>query len=50
VQDVFAQGLHEYLTDFLADTGRLSNEINTAFFAPTLPTATARSQTSFASA
>jgi uncharacterized alpha-E superfamily protein len=50
VQDIFAQGLHEYLTDFLADTGRLSNEINAAFFSPTLPSVSAQSQTSVATA
>lgn len=37
VQDIFSRGLHEYLTDFLDSTGRLSAEINAAFFAPTLP-------------
>jgi uncharacterized alpha-E superfamily protein len=50
VQDIFARGLHEYLTDFLANTGRLSNEINTAFFSPTLPPASAQSQPTLASA
>jgi uncharacterized alpha-E superfamily protein len=37
IQDIFARGLHEYLTDFLSATGKLGNEINSAFFAPTLP-------------
>jgi uncharacterized alpha-E superfamily protein len=37
VQDIFGQGLHEYLTEFLSDMSRLGAEINTAFFAPTLP-------------
>jgi uncharacterized alpha-E superfamily protein len=50
VQDIFAQGLHEYLTEFLANTGRLSTEINTAFFAPTLPPAAVQSQTTVATA
>ena len=50
VQDIFAQGLHEYLTDFLSDTGRLSNEINTAFFSPTLPPVSSQSETNVATA
>lgn len=37
VQDIFATGLHEYLTDFLDSTNRLGGEINLAFFAPALP-------------
>ncbi len=37
VQDIFAAGLHEYLTKFLDATGILGAEINTAFFAPVLP-------------
>lgn len=32
VQDIFAKGLHEYLTEFLSAMGRLSSEINAAFF------------------
>jgi uncharacterized alpha-E superfamily protein len=39
IQDIFSYGLHEYLTDFLEGTGRLSAEINSAFFAPKLPMA-----------
>jgi len=44
VQDIFDLGLHEYLTDFLASTAKLSAEINTAFFAPTLPSMAVQSQ------
>ncbi|MBL8515532.1 MAG: alpha-E domain-containing protein [Betaproteobacteria bacterium] len=36
ISDIFAQGLHEYLTNFLHATGRLGEEINKSFFAPTL--------------
>ncbi|MHB1229467.1 MAG: alpha-E domain-containing protein [Halothiobacillus sp.] len=31
IEDVFAYGLHEYLTDFLARTHQLSNEIHDAY-------------------
>jgi uncharacterized alpha-E superfamily protein len=34
VENIFAGGLHEYLTAFLESTGRLGAEINAAFFAP----------------
>jgi len=40
VQDIFAKGLHEYLTDFLNATSRLSAEINSAFFAASFPSET----------
>jgi uncharacterized alpha-E superfamily protein len=36
IGDIFNVGLHEYLTDFLNSTGRLGEEINRSFFAPTL--------------
>lgn len=36
ISDIFTQGLHEYLTNFLHATGRLGEEINKSFFAPTL--------------
>lgn len=36
ISGIFAQGLHEYLTNFLNATGRLGEEINKSFFAPTL--------------
>lgn len=36
VENIFASGLHEYLTAFLESTSRLGAEINTAFFAPPL--------------
>lgn len=36
ISDIFAQGLHEYLTNFLHSTGKLGEEINKSFFAPTL--------------
>jgi len=31
VQDIFEDGLHEFLTDFIADTSRLANHIETDF-------------------
>jgi uncharacterized alpha-E superfamily protein len=34
VENIFANGLHEYLTTFLESTSRLGAEINAAFFAP----------------
>ncbi len=46
IQDIFAKGLHEYLTEFLASTSRLSAEINTAFFEPGLPVEIGQSQRS----
>lgn len=46
IQDIFAKGLHEYLTEFLASTSRLSAEINTAFFEPSLPTEMVQTQRS----
>jgi uncharacterized alpha-E superfamily protein len=36
IQDVFAEGLHEYLTKHLDDVHDLSREVQRAFFAPTL--------------
>jgi uncharacterized alpha-E superfamily protein len=36
IGDIFGDGLHEYLTDFLDGMFRLSAEINKSFFAPTL--------------
>ena len=33
---IFAEGLHEYLTDFLGAIDRLGEEIHRSFFAPTL--------------
>jgi uncharacterized alpha-E superfamily protein len=36
IGDIFNVGLHEYLTDFLNSIGRLGEEINRSFFAPTL--------------
>ncbi len=44
INDIFQTGLHEYLTDFLASTKRLADEINTAFFAVTLPPKSTQSQ------
>jgi len=36
ISDIFAGGLHEYLTDFLKSTQELSNGVQKSFFAPTL--------------
>lgn len=36
VQDIFAEGLHEYLTEYLDAMQELSREIQKGFFAPTL--------------
>ena len=33
IDTIFAAGVHEYLTDFLASIGELGAEINKAFFA-----------------
>ncbi len=41
IQNIFQAGLHEYLTDFLAATHKLGDEINSSFFESTLPTANA---------
>ncbi len=40
MSDIFNTGLHEYLTDFLAATDKLGDEINRSFFAPELQIAT----------
>ena len=37
IQDIFALGLHEYLTDYLDSMQELSAEVQKSFFAPTLP-------------
>ena len=37
IQDIFAQGLHEYLTAYLDSMQELSVEVQKSFFAPTLP-------------
>ncbi len=37
MQHIFQDGLHEYLTTFLKATNTLGEEVNTAFFAPSLP-------------
>jgi uncharacterized alpha-E superfamily protein len=37
IQDIFALGLHEYLTDYLDSMQELSSEVQRSFFAPTLP-------------
>jgi uncharacterized alpha-E superfamily protein len=39
IQNIFQAGLHEYLTTFLDHSTSLGEEINKAFFAPTLPVA-----------
>jgi uncharacterized alpha-E superfamily protein len=44
VQDIFSKGLHEYLTEFLEAISRLSAEINSAFFAPSLPVFSAKTE------
>ena len=36
MSDIFATGLHEYLTDFLAATDKLGAEVHRSFFAPEL--------------
>ena len=36
ISDIFATGLHEYLTAFLKSTQELSNGVQQSFFAPTL--------------
>ena len=36
ISDIFAEGLHEYLTEFLGATQKLSNGVQRSFFAPTL--------------
>jgi uncharacterized alpha-E superfamily protein len=36
ISEIFAGGLHEYLTDFLQSTQELSNGVQRSFFAPTL--------------
>ena len=40
IQNIFQDGLHEYLTDFLEASYALGGEIHDAFFAPTLRTDT----------
>ncbi len=50
VQDIFAKGLHEYLTAFLESTGRLSADINSAFFSPAVSAIAAQSQSNEAKA
>ena len=37
IQDIFATGLHEYLTDYLGSMQSLSTQVQKSFFAPTLP-------------
>jgi uncharacterized alpha-E superfamily protein len=37
IQDIFDEGLHEYLTKYLDAMQDLSREVQRAFFAPTLP-------------
>ena len=37
ISDIFAVGLHEYLTDYLDAMQALSGEIQRSFFSPTLP-------------
>ena len=37
IQDIFDEGLHEYLTNYLDAMQDLSREVQRAFFAPTLP-------------
>ena len=39
IQNIFQDGLHEYLTEFLEASYALGGEIHDAFFAPTLPAA-----------
>ncbi len=34
ISDIFAEGLHEYLTAFLVSTQKLSNGVQQSFFAP----------------
>ncbi|HQZ45075.1 MAG TPA: alpha-E domain-containing protein [Usitatibacteraceae bacterium] len=36
IQDIFAEGLHEYLTEYLDAMQELSDEIQKSYFAPTL--------------
>ncbi len=36
IQDIFAGGLHEYLTDYLDDMQELSTQIQASFFSPAL--------------
>ena len=36
IQDIFADGLHEYLTEYLDSMHELSREVQRSFFAPTL--------------
>jgi len=43
IENVFEIGLHEYLTEFLASTLRLSAQINSAFFAPVVEAASSQS-------
>lgn len=38
IQDVFAQGLHEYLTDFLRRITALAAEVSATFFTPSVET------------
>jgi len=36
IQEIFAEGLHEYLTDYLDSMQELSTQVQKSFFAPTL--------------